>query len=134
MRKKAVTSAQSRAVKSLVALAGVTWQEVHGAQLASAPPEPSNGASSPGRPPARSTDESERERLRALLLRRANGSEAAFGELLARYTGYTTRDGTNRSARSLEEMSDAWVRRTLERVEAEGEKGCGGGAGGGRQG
>ena len=145
VRKKAVTNAQSRAVKALLGLGGLTWEDLKaaGVQVKAMPKvdfgktrearaaKPATGAAgatatAPATTPPAPTVQAAatppatskaKERLANMLLELATFEEEPFDSMLRRYTEFKGVDGQPHWAKSVEHMSDAWVSRIYERVE-----------------
>ena len=127
VRKKAVTNAQCRAIKRILGLGTLTWEDVREAgvrkeDLVSVP----YGVASRGRKPSRTAPHrpggarasvQAKTRLRNMLTEMAVFEDVPFERALRQHTSFEGRDGEKRSADSIEAMSDAWVERTLEKVE-----------------
>jgi hypothetical protein len=119
VRKKALTNAQSRAVKAILGLGGLTWKEVQGAgigkhSLPSVDYSKKKVAENSNQPTER---DSRKIRLSNMLFDMASFEDVPFERVLRRYTEFRGDDGQARWAQSVDQMSDAWVARTLEQVE-----------------
>ena len=133
VRKKAVTNAQVRAVKAILGLGGITWDEVravgvsrqkvaavrHGAatqgtgtdaERKQAPSATIVRSSAPAGSKAKS-------RLKGMLDDIAAFEDVPFERVLRRYTEFVGSDGQSRSAESVEAMSESWAARSLEAAE-----------------
>jgi hypothetical protein len=133
VRKKAVTNAQVRAVKAILGLGGITWDEVRAAGVSrqkvaavrhgvvrdsdrsEAQPRkqaPSAPAVAPPPPSSKA-----KARLKSMLHDIAAFEDVPFERVLRRYTEFVGSDGQSRSAESVEAMSESWAARSLEAAE-----------------
>ena len=132
VRKKAVTNAQSRAVKAILGLGGLTWEDLKqaGVQVKAMPrvdfgkakearaAKPAKSAPAATAPAATTPATSKvKERLASRILELATFEGKPFDNMLRRYTEFKGVDGQPHWAKSVEQMSDAWVARIYERVE-----------------
>lgn len=121
VRKKAFTNAQSRAVKTLLGLTGLTWEELSEAGLSVAVPRRKLGdrarEAGPAKPVPAVPPTRARERLEEMLLAIATCDGEPVEALLRHYTEFEGKSGQTHWAKSVEQMSDAWVARIYERVE-----------------
>jgi hypothetical protein len=130
VRKKAVTNAQGRALKAILGLGGLTWDNVRGAERKPQPVAQVSFAKKPhgghgngngnGNGNGHKADR-EPSAMRLMLEKMLDDLAATqgvpFDVMLKRSTEFVSQDGKRRSARSIEDMSDVWVRKTLEKLE-----------------
>ena len=119
VRKKAVTNAQSRAVKAILGLGGLTWKEVRDAGVRKDGLASVNYTKPKSAPNGKQTTErdSQKIRLSNMIFDLASFEDVPFERVVRRYTEFRGDDGQVRWAQSVDQMSEAWVARTLERVE-----------------
>ncbi len=124
VRKKAVTNAQSRAVKAILGLGGLTWEDLKQAGVqVKAMPRVDFGkarearAAKPAKGVAAPAASKVKERLASRILELATFEGKPFDSMLRRYTEFKGADGQPHWAKSVDQMSDAWVARIYERVE-----------------
>jgi hypothetical protein len=135
VRKKAVTNAQGRALKAILGLSGVTWEDVRGTERKPQPVAQVTYARKPGsdgggrgtgsgngggnghKPGGEPTPM--RIMLEKMLEDLAATQSVPFEAMLKRSTEFVGQDGKRRSARSIADMSDVWVRKPLEKLEPE---------------
>ncbi len=123
VRKKAVTNAHNRAIKKILGLGGITWDEVRDAGVR----KDDVSSVEYKRPPARAEPQAVQDsmtralaaktRLQNMLTDLASFEKVPFGQVLRHYTTFQGKHGETRSAESVERMTEAWVSKTLERVE-----------------
>jgi hypothetical protein len=124
VRKKAVTNAQNRAVKAILGLGGLTWEDVGEAgvakekvssvEYAKSRAGQKRMASGGGNAAGAGTPKT---RLRNMLTDLTAFESVPLERVLRRYTEFRGQDGKAVFAESIDSMSDAWAARTLEKVE-----------------
>ena len=113
VRKKAVTNAQNRAVKGILGLGGLTWAEVRsaGVKTGGVSSVAYAGRKSPAQKP------SGKAFLKKVRVDLAAADGVSVERALREYSEVVGKDGKPRWARSVDEMSEAWVRKALEKAE-----------------
>jgi hypothetical protein len=114
IRKKATTNAQSRALKKILGLGGLTWEDVRGAGV-----EKSATASVryKGQKAAHTTEGADtRTRIGNMLADLAPWYDKSPEELLDGFSGFES-GGRRRSCKRVEDLSDKWAASTLKKVE-----------------
>ncbi len=130
VRKKAVTNAQIRAVKCILGLGGITWEEVRAAGVTK------DGVAAvdfgrrgeqetpSARPPAGAVTKRQprrldpaRRRLYNILLELGTHQQVRFDESLRHYSRRRGADGNSQYAERINDLDDAWLQETLERAE-----------------
>ena len=125
VRKKAVTNAHSRAIKKILGLGGITWDEVRDASVRKDDVSSVEYKRPPARPEPQAAQNSmtkaiaAKTRLQNVLTDLASFEKVPFGRVLRHYTTFQGKDGETCSAQTVERMTDAWMSKTLERVEAD---------------
>jgi len=122
VRKKALTNAQSRAIKKLLGLGGLTWEDVNAATTGrggAMAPSVDYGASKAKKQDRTGTaNGTAKVRLRNMLADLAAWDRADPNELLKGYSSFSGKDGKTVSAPGIDAMSDTWAEKTLKKVEA----------------
>jgi hypothetical protein len=116
IQKKAVTNAKSRALKRILGLGGMTWDDVRSAKvnrdaIGGVDYHRRKGGGTP------QADSSAKIRLRNYLVDLAAWQDTTPEELLKQYTAFQGKEGKLTSASSVDRMSDKWVAAILPKVE-----------------
>lgn len=122
VQKKALTNAQSRALKKILGLGGLSWDDIKAAKVDRGKVgavdydkgKPAGSATEGGRG---SMASSAKIRLRNMLADLAAWNDTNETDLLRYYTEFKGKDGNPTSASSIDRMSDKWAAATLPKVE-----------------
>ena len=119
VRKKALTNAQNRALKKILGLQGLTWEDLGVAKIDRKKIGGVEYKTAKKAPPGRQGggESSSRIRLRGMLEELADATGTNPKELLRQFTTFTGQDGKEHSAETIDRMSDGWINRVLPEVE-----------------
>lgn len=122
MQKHAVSNAMGRALKSILGLEGIPWEDIEavlGKDAAGKAGAVGYGDKSAEKPPETASDVEMREKLRAMLLDLADQDPDSASKLLQKYTTFQTQDGkTVEGVKSVNEkrFSLGWMKKTYGKV------------------